>query len=160
MDIGRIINVVDLLKELQSSNSITLALLHVCNHINSCPNSVAKIITGKGQYLQCYCEQTMWINYWVPCWCSSIGDRCSLPTYPRDLLAPNYEFLCKIQRLQQNIKPCPKENVLDQKIYIRMVHDLLHKSDKIDNMLATLTAYEFSQLTVLQSERQIKFMSV
>jgi len=59
MDIGRINNVVDLLKELQSSNSITLALLHVCNHINSCPNSVAKIITGKGQYLQCYCEQTM-----------------------------------------------------------------------------------------------------
>jgi len=59
MDIGRINNVVDLLKELQSSNSITLALLHVCNHINSCPNSVAKIITGKGQYLQFYCEQTM-----------------------------------------------------------------------------------------------------
>ena len=76
---------------------------------------------------------------------------------PRDLLAPNYEFLYKIQRLQQNVRSCPNENVLDQKIHIRLMHDLLHKSD---NLLATLTAYEFSQLTVLQSERQIKFMSV
>ena len=40
------------------------------------------------------------------------------------------------------------------------MHDLLHKNDKSDNLLATLAAYEFSQLTVLQSERQIKFMSV
>ena len=66
----------------------------------------------------------------------------------------------KIQRLQQNVRSCPNENVLDQKIHIRLMHDLLHKSDKSDNLLATLTAYEFSQLTVLQSERQIKFMSV
>jgi len=79
---------------------------------------------------------------------------------PRDILAPNYEFLYKIQRLQQNVRSCPNENVLDQKIHIRLMHDLLHKSDKSDNLLATLTAYEFSQLTVLQSERQIKFMSV
>ena len=57
------------------------------------------------------------------------------------------------------MRSCPNENVLDQKIYIRLMHDLLHKSDKSDNMLATLTAYEFSQLTVLQSERQIKFMT-
>ena len=79
---------------------------------------------------------------------------------PRDLLAPNYEFLYKIQRLQQNVRSCPNENVLDQKIHIRLMRDLLHRSDKSDNMLATLTAYEFSQLTVLQSERQIKLMSV
>jgi hypothetical protein len=78
---------------------------------------------------------------------------------PRDLLAPNYEFLYKIQRLQQNGRSCPNENVLDQKIHIRLMHDLLHKSDKCDNLLATLTAFEFSQLTVLQSEKQIKFMS-
>jgi hypothetical protein len=61
-----------------------------------------------------------------------------------------------IQKLQQNISPCPKEDVLDQKIHIRMVHALLHKIDKSDNF----TAYEFSQLAVLQSERQIKFISV
>ena len=65
-----------------------------------------------------------------------------------------------IQRLQQNIRSCPKENALDQKIHIRMVHALLHKIDKSDNLLATFTAYEFPQLTVLQSERPIKFMSV
>jgi hypothetical protein len=41
-----------------------------------------------------------------------------------------------------------------------MVHALLHKIDESDNLLATFTAYEFPQLTVLQSERQIKFMSV
>ena len=75
-------------------------------------------------------------------------------------MAPNHEFLYKIQRLQQNIRSCPNENVLDQKIHVRLMHDLLHKSVNSDNMLATLTANEFSQLTVLQSERQIKFMSV
>jgi hypothetical protein len=91
---------------------------------------------------------------------SSIGDCCSLPTHLKNLLAPKYEFLYTIQRLQQNIKSCSKENVLDQKIYIQMVHALLHKIDKSDNLLATFTAYEFSQLTVLQSERPIKFMSV
>jgi hypothetical protein len=69
-------------------------------------------------------------------------------------MAPNYEFLYKIQRLQQNVRSCPNENVLDQKIHIRLMHDLLHKSDKSYNLLAKkLTAYEFSQLTVLQSER-------
>ena len=49
---------------------------------------------------------------------------------------------------------------LNKKNNIRLMHDLLHKSDKSDNMLATLTAHEFSQLAVLQSERPIKFMSV
>ena len=52
IDIGSIVNVVVSLKELQSSNSATLALLHFCNHINSWPNSVAIFITDKGQYLQ------------------------------------------------------------------------------------------------------------
>ena len=66
----------------------------------------------------------------------------------------------KIQRLQQNISSCPKEDVLDNKNHIRMMHDLLHKIDKSENMLATFTAYKFPQLTVLQSERPIKFMSV
>ena len=52
MDIGSINNVVDLLKELQSSNSTSLALLHFCNHINSWPNSVAIAITDKGHHSQ------------------------------------------------------------------------------------------------------------
>ena len=52
------------------------------------------------------------------------------------------------------------EDVLDQKIHIRMMHALLQKINKVDNMLAAFTAYEFPQLTVLQSERLIKFMSV
>ena len=58
-------------------------------------------------------------------------------------MSPNYEFLYKIQRLQQNVRPCLKENVLDQKIQFQLVHALLHKSDKSDNLLATFTAYEF-----------------
>ena len=64
-----------------------------------------------------------------------------------------------IQRLQQNINSCPKEDVLDQKIHIQMMHALIHKIDKGDNMLATFTANELPQLSVLHFERQIKFMS-
>ena len=64
-----------------------------------------------------------------------------------------------IQRLQQNISSCPKEDLLDQKIHIRMMHALLHKIDKGGNILATFTANELPQLTVLHFERQIKFMS-
>ena len=64
-----------------------------------------------------------------------------------------------IQRLQQNISSCPKEDVLDQKIHIQMMHALLHKIDKSDNILATFTANESPQLTVLYYERPIKFMS-
>ena len=76
----------------------------------------------------------------------SIGSELRVPIYT-------------IQRLQQNINLCLKEDVLDQKIYIRMIHASLHKIDKGDNMLATFTANELPQLTVLHSERQIKFMS-
>ena len=72
-----------------------------------------------------------------------------------ELRAPIYT----IQRLQQNINSCPKEDVLDQKIHIQMMHALINKMDKGDSMLAALTANEFAQLTVLHFERQIKFMS-
>ena len=75
-----------------------------------------------------------------------IGSKLRVPIYT-------------IQRLQQNINSCPKEDVLDQKIHIRMMYALLHKIDKGDNILATFTANELPQLTVLHSERQIKFMS-
>jgi hypothetical protein len=50
-----------------------------------------------------------------------------------------------------------KKNILDQN---GMVHALLQKIDKSDNLLAKFTAYEFPQLTVLQPERPIKFMSI
>ena len=76
----------------------------------------------------------------------SIGSKLRVPIYT-------------IQRLQQNISLCPKENVLDQKIHIRMMHALFHKIDKGDNILTTFTANELPQLTVLHSERQIKFIS-
>ena len=76
----------------------------------------------------------------------SIGSEIRVPLYT-------------IQRLQQNISSCPKEDVLDQKIHIQMMHALLHKIDKGDNILATFTANESPQLTVLHSERPIKFMS-
>ena len=76
----------------------------------------------------------------------SIGSEIRVPLYT-------------IQRLQQNISSCPKKDVLDQKIHIRMMHALLHKIVKGDNILATFTANELPQLTVLHSERPIKFMS-
>ena len=61
--------------------------------------------------------------------------------------------------MQQNSNSCPKEDVLDQKIHIRMMHALINKMDKVDGILATFTANELAQLTVLHFERQIKFMS-
>ena len=76
----------------------------------------------------------------------SIGSKLRVPIYT-------------IRRLQQNISSCPKEDVLDQKIHIRMMHALLHTIDKGDNILETFTANELPQLTVLHSERPIKFMS-
>ena len=76
----------------------------------------------------------------------SIGSELRVPIYT-------------IQRLQQNISSCPKEDELDQNIHIRIMHALLHKIDKGDNILATFTANELPQLTVLHSERPIKSMS-
>ena len=76
----------------------------------------------------------------------SIGSELRVPIYT-------------IQRLQQNINSCPKEDVLDQKIHIQMIHALIHKIDKGDSILATFTTNELAQLTVLHIKRQIKFMS-
>ena len=76
----------------------------------------------------------------------SIGSELRVPIYT-------------IQRLQQNINSCLKEDVLDQKIHIQIMHASLHKIDKGDSILATFTANELAQLTVLHFERQIKFMS-
>ena len=52
-----------------------------------------------------------------------------------------------------------KEDVLDQKIHIQRMHALINKMEKGDSILATFTANELAQLTVLHFERQIKFMS-
>ena len=76
----------------------------------------------------------------------SIGSELRVPIYT-------------IQRLQQNSNSCPKEDVLDQKIHIQMMHTLINKMDKGDSILAAFTANELAQLTVLHFERQIKFMS-
>ena len=46
-----------------------------------------------------------------------------------------------------------------QKIHIQMMHALINKMDKGDSILATFTANELAQLTVLHFERQIKFIS-
>ena len=70
----------------------------------------------------------------------SIGPELRVPIYT-------------IQSLQQNISSCPKEDVLDQKIDIQMMHTLLHKIDKGETILATFTANELPQLTVLHAER-------
>ena len=75
-------------------------------------------------------------------------------------MALSYEYLfIKYKRLQQNINSCPKEDVLDQKIHIQRMHALINKMEKGDSILATLTANELAQLTVLHFERQIKSMS-
>ena len=59
----------------------------------------------------------------------SIGSELRVPIYT-------------IQRLQENINSCPKEDVLDQKIHIQMIHALIHKIDKGDSILATFTTNE------------------
>ena len=64
--------------------------------------------------------------------------------------------LYTIQRLQQNINSCPKEDVLDQKIHIQMMHSLINKMDKGDSILATFTANELAQLTVLHFESHVR----
>ena len=68
----------------------------------------------------------------------SIGSELRVPIYT-------------IQRLQQNINLYPKEDVLNQKIHIQMMHALIHKIDKSGSIPATFTANELPQLTVLQS---------
>ena len=75
-----------------------------------------KIVTNENATIYNMPADKQCKSYWVTCWCSSIAERCSPPTYPRYLLAPNYQLLYTSQRLQLNISTCAKEDVLDQQI--------------------------------------------